>query len=601
MSLKSKSKVLKCLRSSLSCPDYWQIDHQQWTVIGYYKKLIEANPTITRRTASGLLVRDLEQLLIAFISDKDVKRKVETLRSEIKKSSAILADFWNKHTDALRKLALENSLSDTRIESALRRKAANVIVESCPNLHKPKRTRYRKNKEAAAPSIDGAELVECDDVFVTGSNLSVGTMIKRIAYSLHEKTDTNLTCRERKIMTSGLSSILDLSDDSFESQRSLFTDEQWTELHTHYDTQFQIARYHLDTEVEDCLLIVCNTLELSNDYACVLKFIRKTQDRLSSSMSKLSLQVVECILNVAHTYQYLLSQPSTKNVTELDYYCTIWSPIFLTLFVNSDHVRVKAGESINAYSTRSKKETYSSSHIKAFKIDIRFVVDMNSIEYDAAVGECAKSVEDNKAIKDEGKLTREAKDALDMILNTVDQDASTNIWMIQTCGASCSMSVLNLFDNGLYIVNHKHSFSIPKTTAQFKNSISDILCNLLTMKREVEKLASHITSDCNHSIDISFNRVSHTHKINPKLQYMRDTYYTPPRGTKSKVPHHLFGPPSRLNISSTVSTPVSHEKINKNADISHCQGYDLYGYMQNKDGKYYNKYTKKITDEHPMQ
>ncbi|OBZ87050.1 hypothetical protein A0J61_04912 [Choanephora cucurbitarum] len=601
MSLKSKSKVLKCLRSSLSCPDYWQLDHQQWTVIGYYKKLIEVNPTVTRRTASGLFVRDLEQLLVAFISDRDVKKKVETLRSELKKSTGILADFWNKHSESLRKLALENSLGDTQIESALKRKAAISIVESCPNISKPKRTRYRKNKEEVIPSIDGAELVECDDVFVADSDLSVGTMIKRIACNLHEKTDTTLTCRERKIMTSGLSSILDLSDDSFESQRSLFTDEQWTELHARYDTKFQIERYHLDTEVEDCLLIVCNTLELSNDYGCVLKFIRKTQDRLSSSMSKLSLQIVECILNVTHTYQYLLSQPSAKNVTELDYYCTIWSPIFLTLFANSDHVHVKAGESINASSTKNKKEVYSSSHIKAFKIDVRFVVDMNSTEYDAAVGECAKSAEDNKAIKDEGKLTREAKDALDMVLNRVDQDVSTNIWIIQTCGASCSMSILNLFDNGLYIVNHKHSFSIPKTTAQFKNSISDILCNLLTMKREIEKLASHIISDRNHIIDISFNRESYAHKINPKVQYMRDTYYTPPRGTKSKIPHHLFGPPSRLNINSNIPRSVLHQKVSESVDVGHCQGYDLYGYKQTKDGKYYNKYTKKITDEHPMQ
>ncbi|KAI8369712.1 hypothetical protein BD560DRAFT_424061 [Blakeslea trispora] len=121
------------------------------------------------------------------------------------------------------------------------------------------------------------------------------------------------------------------------------------------------------------------------------------------------------------------------------------------------------------------------------------------------------------------------------------------------------------------------------------------------MKREFGKLASHTTSDWRHTIDVSFNHELGAHKINPRVQYMRDTYYTSPRGTKSKIPHHLFGPPSPLNMTSTMTTPAAHDKTSEVNDIVHYQGYNLYGYIQTLNDKHYNKQARKITDENPMQ
>lgn len=75
------------------------------------------------------------------------------------------------------------------------------------------------------------EQVEYDEIFVKESNVSVGTIIKRAALEyFHESKTRKLSVRERKIMTNGLSSILDLFDHSNSSQKSLFSNKAWTEI-----------------------------------------------------------------------------------------------------------------------------------------------------------------------------------------------------------------------------------------------------------------------------------------------------------------------------------------------------------------------------------
>ncbi|KAG1443267.1 hypothetical protein G6F56_010734 [Rhizopus delemar] len=59
-------------------------------------------------------------------------------------------------------------------------------------------------------------------------------------------------------------------------------------------------------------------------------------------------------------------------------------------------------------------------HIKAFKVDIRFLYDLNGNEYDVGAGEAAKeAIDEAKILNDKSKLLREGKDVLDRILNTV--------------------------------------------------------------------------------------------------------------------------------------------------------------------------------------
>ncbi|KAL9541690.1 hypothetical protein MBANPS3_008974 [Mucor bainieri] len=546
--------------------------------------------------------------------------KIEAMLSELKKSVNIISEFWMKHSETLKTLALQEAVDESTVEGLLKRKVATNMAEessssstaagtaatSQPEAPTTKRLRRRNQKQRnETATVGDSELIESDKVFVTGSDISVGTTIKRSAYNLHEKKEP-MSCRDdRKIMTSGLSSILDLSDDSFDSQRSLFTQLQWDELHAKYDPRFETPLVKLDVDVVDFLKIACNSLELSNDIEGTIKFLRKSQDHLSSSVSRTAIKIAEHILGLTKSYSHLLCPKSPKGVTELDYYCIVWSPIFLLLFPPSSNIRVKAGESINAVSTFNKKELYSdSSHVKGFKIDFRFLVDIKQDEYDIGVGECAIDSSDTKAVTDEGKLTREAKDSLDKVLRAVKKNVNTKIWTLQTVGSACSISMLDIFDVGLYVANYKDAFRIPSTTTHFIENIDAILKLLLTMQRDITILGNALLAsgqDEPSSHQNAFNRQDQPRQLNPRLDFTRDTYYTPPKGAVSRLPQHYYGPPPPSILPRLQALSAQEDYVaQSNDDDNDNKIYDAYGYRTLDDGTFYNKFTNKIIENHPM-
>lgn len=238
--------------------------------------------------------------------------------SETKKSTIIITDIWNEHSGNLKTLAQKILVNENVVEHALKRKATeNSYATSSTTLAIKKLLKKKKSAETTVGDDPG--LIESDSVFVSGSDVSVGTAIKRAAYNLHENNRT-MSCQERKIMTSGLSSILGLSDDSFDSQRSLFTQMQWNELHARYDPRLDTPLYELGSDITDNLKIACSTLE----------FLKKSQDQLTG-VSNIALKIAEHVFGLTKSYGYILSS----------------TPIFLSLFPPSDSICVKSGASIN--------------------------------------------------------------------------------------------------------------------------------------------------------------------------------------------------------------------------------------------------------------
>ncbi|OAD00466.1 hypothetical protein MUCCIDRAFT_113949 [Mucor lusitanicus CBS 277.49] len=120
-----------------------------------------------------------------------------------------------------------------------------------------------------------------------------------------------------------------------------------------------------------------------------------------------------------------------KRAAYLLHYLVAYIFLLLSPPPPSSHVRIKAGESINASSTANKKELHGdSTHVKAFKIDFRFLTDMREEEYDIGIGECAINSSDSKAVKNEGKLIRELKETLDKILRV---STSKGLWISYKC------------------------------------------------------------------------------------------------------------------------------------------------------------------------
>lgn len=70
------------------------------------------------------------KLEVAFVSNKDVKKKIETLLSETKKASSIIAEFWRMHSDTLKKLAFEDTVDQSTVQRVLKRKATSDMAEA---------------------------------------------------------------------------------------------------------------------------------------------------------------------------------------------------------------------------------------------------------------------------------------------------------------------------------------------------------------------------------------------------------------------------------------------------------------------------------------
>ncbi|KAI7861947.1 hypothetical protein BDF14DRAFT_1737405, partial [Spinellus fusiger] len=91
------------------------------------------------------------------------------------------------------------------------------------DLHKKS---YPKNKE----------IFEIDGLMLQGLKKSAGSMIKQAAVNIVESTSsyTTLSSTQKKTVSLGLNSIVDLSDNSSNdgSQQSLFNEEAWQELKT---------------------------------------------------------------------------------------------------------------------------------------------------------------------------------------------------------------------------------------------------------------------------------------------------------------------------------------------------------------------------------
>jgi hypothetical protein len=119
-------------------------------------------------------------------------------------------------------------------------------------------------------------------------------------------------------------------------------------------------------------------------------------------------------------------------IFERDFSYQLWLPIFRKIFrINDEVIRIKVGETVLSVSTESKASIYSnSSNIIGFKVDMRFLLDFETEEFDLACAEaCIPIVPEAKIQHDMSKLLREGKIMQTTALNVV-QDSSVCSWVI---------------------------------------------------------------------------------------------------------------------------------------------------------------------------
>ncbi|KAI8972776.1 hypothetical protein BDB01DRAFT_809275 [Pilobolus umbonatus] len=305
--------------------------------------------------------------------------------------------------------------------------------------------------------------------------------------------------------------------------------------------------------------------------------------------------IIKHILRTMNDYRKMLRNASDTNYRENDYFRILWSPLLELFFPPSENVRIASAESEYLLSIKEKKVLYpKTKYIHGLKIDIRLVVDINREELDLAIGECAKHNSDSKSIQDVDKLLREAKDALDGIIqNTHGYNCRLMTYFIQITGTHCSLSTMELAKNGLYVSKHRHSFNFPSTISDL-SKLPITLNHLLQMKKEVNIAADKILQALTTSIggEESFNCPSVSQK-NKRLAWMRDTWYTPPREKTSQIPVHMFTPPHPL-----FKIPDDETSEEEAADGGLP---DKFGWVKYAENDFFNVLSKESSTENPYE
>ncbi|KAI8143170.1 hypothetical protein BJV82DRAFT_103049 [Fennellomyces sp. T-0311] len=450
-----------------------------------------------------------------------------------------------------------------------------------------------------------AQCEEIDGIYVNASGPSVGTTIKREALYMNSqyKSGQKLTSRERKIMVAGMSSILDIADNSMESQRSLFSSSEWDLLSSYFNKKFRIKTNPLPVFLDDTWTIL-SKLPIETGKHYLYKALA------SSTLSKEDrnmLKIMEHCLDVMDDYAYLLTKAVVPRLyTEQDYFRILWSRLLELLFGTSKNVRIKAGESAPIYCTNNKAQLYpDQENIIGFKIDGRLIVDIGDNENDLAAIEVAKDDEDRKIIRDMGKLIREAKDDLDNLIQNIaggKRDPSIFTWMLQIAGANCSISTIHLAGNGLYTTVYQHSFDLPLSVDAFP-TFRNTLKFLLAMKEHITKTANKFVEvkSRRNSIRDNLGQFASESSDDEDYPWTRDTWYTPLRDDpkRSVIPDHMFGHSSKPLDRTLLVPEDSTITVEHVAMPSQLEGIDPFGFKKVESG-WYNVHTGKTTEAHPL-
>ncbi|CAO3655929.1 unnamed protein product [Mucor hiemalis] len=122
-------------------------------------------------------------------------------------------------------------------------------------------------------------------------------------------------------MTAGLSSILDLADQSHSSQRRLFSNEQWEFINQYFDIRSK--EFPLDAAVINALTIIKNTLNFSNNFDAVKNYIGNTKIKHANDTGCITASnIVKHVLRTMSTYKKILINNTNVNYRENDYFRT---------------------------------------------------------------------------------------------------------------------------------------------------------------------------------------------------------------------------------------------------------------------------------------
>ncbi|KAG0734665.1 hypothetical protein G6F57_008820 [Rhizopus arrhizus] len=352
---------------------------------------------------------------------------------------------------------------------------------------------------------------------------------------------------------------------------------------------FPLKSYTLDEKIDAHFLVVAAKCKASNNSSDARQYLQKIIS------GRKELKVIEQVLDILDEEKFLFQSISRTNlITEQDIVSKIWAPFLKkTLSVGGDLVRTKLGESISQYSQAEKQLQYvNMKHTKTFKVDIRFLYDLNGNEYDVGAGEATKEASDEaKILSDKSKLLREGKDVLDRILNTVipEDDAKNAIGhTIQIKGLCAQVISVYLNPTGLYIAKPLFKIYFPASLldlSDFREGLKNIFhfAHLLEDNAKLYESAVNSRKRRLSCIGSDYSTRESKQPGHSLLSSMKPTYYTPSNGNRT---YSVFNHP---NTHQSINTPSPEPTVEEN------------GWVLMQDGKWFHHEAMITLDTSPYE
>ncbi|CEP13882.1 hypothetical protein [Parasitella parasitica] len=476
-------------------------------------KFLEATcSTVSRELATYKFESAIDQLSSSESSSEALRRwcaNVKKSNYEILHTDEALA-YWTMRSKCTRILIQNLNCSETETAAATRALASTSSMQS-------KLTRITSMKrKAEEPKY------EVDRLKFNG--VSVGTTLKRQGEAL-SRMYSDLDNKQKHVAGLCLNSMIDLSDETMDGQRRLFSADEWNVI----KDIFLLKLKQHDQHLKPLLKSINKAMKNSNlDKAYSLARSAETSN-LNSDKERLY-NIYAHIVNVYRRKRSALNNASNNN-TELDGLVKFWSEVFESLFAdNKYNITCKWGE--------------SQAHCNEYKIDVRVIVVKGANEVDLVDVEAARYLSSKKTNNDHLKLAIESKGILDHIVKQVRSfdPRKTLVFMIQICQNQFQVKILRLCDNGLYAIQHYADLSLPSCPVSFAEKSCSFFGTLEAIRQSTIKLAEQLDQQHQKSYGAHFNRDSEGNIDHEYKDWVRGSFFPPVETSDPLIlPMPLYG------------------------------------------------------------
>ncbi|KAG0191055.1 hypothetical protein DFQ28_001050 [Apophysomyces sp. BC1034] len=329
-----------------------------------------------------------------------------------------------------------------------------------------KRTREDRENVPLPTASDGVVLETC--------TLTVGYTIRNAAAEKYPDFLSS-TQTKRSMIILGLNGILDLDNERNGSQKTLFNDKQWKELHERFPPPV-LKDFKLDSE--EAFLETVHTIEKNakNSSLAIAKYdAAKAEYMTKNDSHAIVYSIYGHFINLLQYHRYIFATDD-QTLAENDYIVKVWAQVIEPLFRHSD-LRCAWGET-HCTSVETEK--------KVMKADLRLV--NNKRDY-ATAEVCKDKPRPFKVCADRTKLLLEGK----LLLNRLFPHHIDTVFLLHVSGLELRILSLQLVADGLYIASTIESLTLPRHKDRLRVLSSKLLPKLLAFRDAVDDLHTRET------------------------------------------------------------------------------------------------------------